>query len=293
MPKRSFLVVAVLVVLAGCGTATATDGGGAVRQPATPTGKQDNRHRFQAIKADCMKRKGFRYVPYVSAMKGTDEQEKDYSGDYAAMKARRSKYGFEIFSWFVYPREMGNPAARPADAPVNPNFAIKNDLSPAQQDAYDEMSEACDAQAYKQITGKVVKSMDDWSAQTNALIDQRTGRELDGDPKLVELASAMADCLTGKGYRLTSTKPTAMNVWGWRLFTAERDEIASKDDTPETDLPKGHYYLPRLTPARARPLLDREIKVALEDLECGREFYPAFRPRNAEIVRQVEAEYGA
>ncbi|MER6948731.1 hypothetical protein ABT294_32400 [Nonomuraea sp. NPDC000554] len=231
MLKRSLAASAVLVLLAGCGT-------NATGRPSTAASpKQGAKQRIEAAKADCLKGKGFRYIPYVEQPSMSDDARKAFfEGDYQALKTRRSKYGFEVFAFFVYPKEMGSPAVKPDNAGVNPNFAIRNALSAAQQKSYDRASEDCDGQAITQVTGKAVKSSQD---------------------------------------------------------RAEKTEIAKRDDIPDDDLPKGQYFEPsHLAPAVARRHLDREIKMALEDLECGRGFYAAYLPKSHLLEEQISEQYG-
>ncbi|MEU7893512.1 hypothetical protein AB0B45_11675 [Nonomuraea sp. NPDC049152] len=281
--------MAALVVLTGCGTGTTA------QQSASPTPKRDSRHKIQALKANCMKGKGFRYVAFVPvATELNREQDNAAAGDYAAMRADRSKYGFNVSYMLVNRRETrGRESGEP---PANPNDAFKQDLSLTQQKAYDNASEACEALAINQVTGKNVKSQRDWLDQASDLIDQRTKRVLDGDSNLAGLASAMADCMTGKGYQVSSTNPTAMVAWGQKKFAKEMHEIARReggDDVPAFDPVKGPWYMPTdLSASEARRYLDREIKVALDDLECGKAFYAAYLPSEEQIVLQVQAEFG-
>lgn len=228
MRKRSLLALAALVVLTGCG-----DTKPSARPSPTPT--QDGKQRIEAVKADCMKGKGFRYAPFV--IKGTSlgpDSEKAGTGDYAAMKAERSKWGFKVFSMIVYGQELEKSAP-------DPNVTTKMDLSSAQQKAYDKALEACQAQVIKQITGKSVKSEQDYFEQMDKLQTQREKRELDGDAHLVELASAMADCMTGKGYQMTAKNPTSMVSWGQLALFRQLHEMARKEgnhDIPPSP-PKG------------------------------------------------------
>ncbi|MGI5488014.1 hypothetical protein [Microtetraspora malaysiensis] len=240
-----------------------------------------------------MKTKGFRYVPWARpTLAASDEDEKRTSGDYAAEKAYRSKNGFNVASLLAYRPDQ--EASKADTQPVDPNYAIRRDLSPAQQEVYETTSDTCEAQAIKQVTGKVVKSKDDWTIQANVMISRRWKRDLDGDPELAGLASEMADCMTAKGYRLSGTTPTAVAFWGETTFRKEMHELARKEDKsiPAFDPEQQMAYLPHLTPAEARRLLDREIKAALDDLECGKRFYPVFRPKSDEVARQVDAEFG-
>ncbi len=285
MHKRSLVAVAALGFCVGCGPAEP--------QPAAPTPNQDSRQRIQVLKADCMKGKGFRYVPWTPPLVVSEAQRARLSTGYEGEKAYRSKYGFGLFSMLVYPAEMG--LRDTGDGPADPNHTIKYDLSPAQQEAYTAASESCEVQAIKQVTGKVVKSVRDWFAQSDMMVRQRATRDLDGDPELVALASAMADCLSAKGYQVTSTRPTAVSEWGAAMFRKEMHELARKegDDIPEYQPDQQTWYAPvHLAPGAARRHLDREIKVALDELECGKDFYAAFLPRQSAISQQFGEESG-
>ncbi|MEU4224739.1 hypothetical protein AB0F17_10610 [Nonomuraea sp. NPDC026600] len=286
MRKRSLLALAALVVLTGCGDTSAS-----ARPSQTP--KQDNKQRIEAVKADCMKGKGFRYTPFVreKILLGPD-LEKAGTGDYAAMKAHRSKWGFNVFSNLVYRKEL---EADNQSGGADPNVMTKKDLSSAQQKAYSKALAACQAQAIKQITGKSVKSQQDWFEQADKLLAQRRTRELDGDAHLVELASAMADCMTGKGYQPAAKNPTSMESWGQLTFMREMHELARKeggrDIPPYTSA--GPFYQPtHLADADARRYLAKEVKMALDDLECGKDFYAAYLPKSGEVAQAAQAEFG-
>ncbi|MEV5887883.1 hypothetical protein [Nonomuraea fuscirosea] len=120
----------------------------------------------------------------------------------------------------------------------------------------------------------------------------RKERELNGDPRLVELAATMGDCLKGRGYRVDSLKPVDLDRRGAAEFEAQKRAIALKDDIPEQDMPEGRYYEPRLPQATAKQYFTREIKAALDDLECGRDFYPVYHPRKRAISIQVGDQFG-
>ncbi|MFG3440797.1 hypothetical protein ACGF0J_26380 [Nonomuraea sp. NPDC047897] len=296
MTMRSAPVgVALALALGGCGTSTAT------RPPSTSTStptstststpRHDREHEVQVLKADCMKGKGFRYVPFVYP--DTPSSETDWplrSGDHEAEKAFRTKYGFGISSILVYRDEM--PGSGPL--PDNPNDAIRNDLSDAQQKAYAKASNACESQAIKKVTGMDVTDAHDHSSKVNVLINRQLRSEIDGDPELVRLASAMADCMVTKGHRMTSTKPLDVAKWGGAVIGRELHELARRDDTsiPPYDPENDSGYLPKLSPAEARRVLDREIRLALDDLECGKDFYRLYRPKADKVVAEVDERYG-
>ena len=49
---------------------------------------------------------------------------------------------------------------------------------------------------------------------------------------------------------------------------------------------------PDLTPYQARPYLAREIKAALDNLECGKDFYALYTPKKRELDLRVRREFG-
>ncbi|MFC4014012.1 hypothetical protein ACFOY2_42775 [Nonomuraea purpurea] len=287
MPTRSFLAMAALVTLAGCG------GEPAARpdpSPASTPGARGEAQRIESIKADCMKSKGFRYVPFVRPeTTGTQDDRKRAAGDYETLRAHRAKYGFGVSSILVH----RDPGGGRAEMPENPNYAIRQDLSPAQQKTYAKTSDACEAQAIKQVTGETVTSADDWNLKRNVAVSRTLRRELDGDPELVRLATAMADCMRAKGHQITSISPMDMEEWGRMTFGRRLHELARKEnpDIPAYDPENGQGYLPsRLTPAEQRQFLDQEVKAALDDLECGKDFRVAFRPKHDEVSARLWQE---
>ncbi|WP_433225578.1 hypothetical protein [Microtetraspora malaysiensis] len=275
MPRRSFLPLAVLALVAGCGTGTTAS------PSAAPSPTQDKAYMIQAAKADCMKTKGFRYVPYVYRLKLSEQDTKPF--DYATEKASRSKYGFGIFIG------LGPDKTPDPDPEADPNVAIVTNLSPAQSSAYKKAAENCVVQAARQVTGKNVKSWSDWYGQAGEVLQRLWKRELDGDPKLVQLASDMGDCLTGKGYRVTATNPVAMHEWA--LQTVQRD-LLGRHKTMTSDGDGATFRPITIPPDEARRKLNKEIKLALDDLECGKQFYPAFLPKWTKLERRVYDEFG-
>ncbi|WP_431895687.1 hypothetical protein [Nonomuraea sp. bgisy101] len=275
-----------LALLAGCG-ATAAE-----TEPS-PQAAQGIEQRKEAELATCMKGKGFKYVAFVAKGRQLSEQRKAaFGGDYAAMKAERGKYGFGHFSLYVYPKEFDSPMYKPEKPEINPNWAIQSSLSEQQRKAYDDAHESCYTAAIKKLTGKVVKSSMDHYEQVAKARTQAEIRELDGDPTLVEKAARMADCLKGQGYRVSKTNPTAIATRGSDEIRAQVENLGKTDDVDDSKLPEGQFYEPTLTAAQARPYLTKEIKVALDDLECGKDFYAAYLPREQEIDTKVDAEYG-
>ncbi|MEV1248132.1 hypothetical protein ACIBO2_54750 [Nonomuraea sp. NPDC050022] len=299
MPKRSPLAPAVamaaLVALGGCG-GTAEN----APQPSQTAAAKDKKHLLESAKADCMKLKGFKYVAYVQPEKQDSEEDKARkAGKYPAMRKYREKYGFGVFAMHVYPKEMGNPAVKPDNPDINPNWKIQGSLSHAQSVAYQEAANACMAEAVKKVLGKTVKSTSDYLAQINEASEQAISRAIDADPQLVEQAVTMASCLKGKGYPIGKSTPMAMSSRGRDVFMAQEDKLGrqQRDDVPDVAPPvkKGEVkmtYAPTLTPTEAKPYLTKEIKAALDDLECGKDFYPAYLPKEAAADQRVYEEFG-
>ncbi|MEU1390269.1 MULTISPECIES: hypothetical protein [unclassified Nonomuraea] len=295
MLKRSRLAIAVSLsaaVLCGCGGAAEPAVTADSARPS-PTAAKDRKHQFEAAKADCMKQKGFTYVPYVQPEDKSEEVRKRDSGDYQAMRKYRARYGFGVFAAMVYPKELEGAGS---DLPVaDPNIKIQGQLSAAQLGAYGKGKDACLVTVGKEVLGLTVKSYADYYKQLAKA--HRTAKEsaLNGDPELVELATSMAACLKGKGYAVSDTKPRAMSNSGEDVFTSEMDKIGRKQkpglSVSSAKDTSGEIWVPTLTPAQAKPYLNREIKAALDDLECGKDFYAAYAPKDMAIQRKINDQF--
>ncbi|GAA2370256.1 hypothetical protein [Nonomuraea africana] len=274
MPRHATWLLS-LALVAGCAAEPAA-------APA-PSRGADPRPRMEQIKADCMKQKGFAYIAFVQP-----SQPKPDRTTYEGMRAYRQKYGFGVFAMHVYPKDPLAGGAE-ADIPENPNDKIMMKLNSTQLASYKKTRETCLRRAAKEVLNKDVTTMDNAVDQLNAASARLEAREIDGDPELVTLAAGFADCLTAKGYKVSSTKPEALAKRGPDAFWAESNTMGDKQ------FPKGkegYHYVPMLTPAEARPYLEREVKAALEDLECGKEFYARYAPRKAAVEARVMDEYG-
>ncbi|MFF5213222.1 hypothetical protein [Streptosporangium sp. NPDC000396] len=286
MFARSTVVVALsLAVLTACGSEPAP----APRPAAAPTPNKASQaaRQVERIKADCMKQKGFTYTPFVQPPEKESETERRAEqGDYAAMKEFRAKYGFRVFAAHVYPNDPASGAfVREAIAP-DPNDRYRTALNDTQLEAYQEAEDACFAKGMQKVLHKKVSSLFELVTQLHERSEQIEERELDGDPRLVELAVSFGDCLKAKGYPVTSLKPTAMEDRGQEAFRDERKAMKEKFG------PSENSNLPNLKPDQARPYLVKEIKAALDDLECGKDFYAVYAPKKQEIRLRVRAEFG-
>lgn len=224
---------------------------------------------MEQVKADCMKQSGFTYVHYIAPRRPDADQS-----TYEAMKTYRQKYGFGVYAQYVYPDDPLSGSIQSAEAELKsePNETVLGRLNNSQLDSCNKALRTCHSKAAKEVLNKKVGSM-----LEGINLMKKAKEELDGDPELVTLASDLADCLTAKGRRVPSTKPTALARRGFDTFWAQSEKSG---DTP--DLPS----------AQAKPYLDKEVSAALEDLECGKEFYTRFAPAKASIEARVWGEYG-
>ncbi|GAA4223196.1 hypothetical protein FHR32_001883 [Streptosporangium album] len=282
MPAAALAVA----VLTGCGADPAPAAAPAATDKAPASADpQGKRRQMEAMRADCMKGKGFKYTANVPGPRKIPAEElQARTGDYDAMRKDREKRGFGVFSGYVY----SEPTIRQM-FDGNPNTSILKALSETQQKAWDTADQTCYGAAFSKFTGKKVTSSMDALAQMSEKSKELRGRELDGDGELIKLAQAFGDCLKGKGHRVTSLKPTAIARAGQDRFQAEVEKLGAEQHPGEKS---PGFFPPELTPDQARPYLTREIKGALEDLECGKDFYAVYQPKQWEVAEKVDAEFG-
>ncbi|MEO3874401.1 hypothetical protein ABGB18_36885 [Nonomuraea sp. B12E4] len=279
MPRRSTFALALsfsATLLCGCGGATESP-----RPAPVATAGMDKKHQIEAVKADCMKERGFKYVAWVQPKEKTEEERSRASGNYQAMRKYRQKYGFGIWSIPVYREEMNRLAGVPEPG-SDPNMQVALNLSPTQQEAWTKARDTCTSEAVTQVLGLTVKSHGDLIQQMLAARKRAMTAELDGDPELRELTAAMSDCLRSKGYAVSDTAPTALAGRGGDVFDLQRVEINKKQHVEA---------FVEFTPQQARPYLNREIKAALDDLECGKDFYAAYMARESAIENRISDQF--
>ncbi|GAA3111704.1 hypothetical protein [Streptosporangium carneum] len=261
-----------LVLLTGCAEGASTSGqaGDAATPGQAASPAADKRRARETLIATCMKQKGFSYVAYVRQPKESELERRLNSGDYAAMKETRAKYGFGVFASVVYP----TPENADKNADKDPNEAIAQALPSAQKKVYDQSVTTCYVSAVKQVFGLEIKSIRDFSNLTADAIEA-VDKELNGDAELVRLSGAFADCLSSKGERVASTRPLDLAAHGPQRWVTQLEGFKGK-----------------LSPEEARPYLTREIKAALDDLECGKDFYAVFSPMQARLRADAAARFG-
>ncbi|MEU7828145.1 hypothetical protein [Nonomuraea sp. NPDC049129] len=299
--RKTVLALAVTAVLGGCGGNAEPAGKSASPPSKSAATAQEKRRQFESAKADCMKQRGFKYIAYVPQEDpDTDEARKRKAGDYEALRAQRAKYGFGVFSLYVHPKGSDAPDGMPDLSGADPNGKIWTKLSPAQNKSYWKTVGDCVVVAAKQALGKKVSSEMDLYEQAEAVSNRAVEREIDGDAELVKLASSMATCLTGKGYKVSDTRPSQLSQRGRLAFLDQEDEVGRKqrEDVPDVPSPPKKGEVKRsfgatLTPAQAQPYLAKEVKAALDDLECGKDFYRVYTPKSEAIYQKVDQEFGS
>ncbi|WP_283133608.1 hypothetical protein [Rhizohabitans arisaemae] len=272
-------VALALGVLTGCGTEAENKAGGSVATSPSnsPAALADKRREIAAKKADCMKQKGFKYTAYVPKS-APEAVVKARLGDYAAMKEHRAKYGFDVFAATVY----GQISPGEYDPNDNPNAMIIVEMSETQGEAFRKASGDCQVQAVNAVLGTNFRSNDEIGDESDRA-RERGERALDADPDLVRLAPGYADCLKAKGYRIRDTKPTKIATALFDLFSEKSRALLN-----EKMGDKGFTADALPTAEEAKPHLAREIKAALEDLECGKEFHAIYAPKNARILAEYD-----
>nr|WP_221382952.1 hypothetical protein [Actinoplanes polyasparticus] len=280
------LISASLVLLTACGDAnqgepssTATAGTGAQTTAAVgaqATAGQDDfaarQLKVENLIADCMKQKGFSYVPHTST--STANRADLYVGRPSLLQSDdvvrplRQKYGFGVAAKEVYPND---PTVAPpkGGATENPNNKIREELDDAQRAAYDkamgdEGAPGCVEEASKTVFG----TTDLRRSQADA---KRAIEKFQADKAVVAAAQQYADCLRGKGYRITTGKPGEVEVFLLdQVRPATIPAVGDEDTAPGSGDP--------------RTALAKEIKKAVADLDCRGEYAEIVRTRYPNVV---------
>lgn len=290
------LAVGMLPLLAACGGGKAADasagsGGGSQAAGTTTTANGavqltvpdgvDDATKKEYIQenaiAACMKKQGFTYTPHVQTSTTADPLAALDGEDYARAKKFRQKYGFGYYAGAVYPDDPNVPYGKRALGSRNGSTNHDQDgLTDAQKKAYDtalsgppaktkaeEKIGGCTKVGMTKAYGPMLGADAEKKAE-KARNDQNhaNGLALNGDPELVQLAQQFASCLTAQGIPVTTTQPTGM-------VAMVRLDISRK--LPENFL--------SMSKEDALPLLNKDIGIALKDLECGRKFRAAYFPK--------------
>ena len=119
--------------------------------------------------------------------KQSELERRTDEGDHAATKEFRAKYGFQVFAAHVYPDDPASGALVLAAFATNPNDRILGALNKTQLTAYKDAEDACFGKGTQEVLHKKVSTPVDLFIQRSKMSDQLESREIDGDPKLVEL----------------------------------------------------------------------------------------------------------
>ena len=279
------------VLLAGCGSApsatppatpatptTVSTASGAGPDTNTPEGKAEAWSiKFENLMADCMKAAGFQYVAHPAhySRPAGDIAGKDAAlVPYDTLKTYRQKYGYgTYYAPDVYPNDPNVIAPDPGPE-SNPNNAIKAALDPARQKAYDqaydggtrEQMEASGKKTDIHEGGCVAKitqqigSLDGGSTTTDPTAEAAAAQaeqQFTTDPTVLSAAQNYGSCLQQRGYTVTSVKPGVIEQTLGQLVGQEHT------DSPAVDRKQG---------------LSKEIKISLDDLECGKAYEAAAKP---------------
>ncbi|WP_234469277.1 MULTISPECIES: hypothetical protein [unclassified Streptomyces] len=296
-PLITALAVGLLPLLAACGGgdstkstassgssgssggSTTTTSNGAV-QLTVPDGV-DEETKQQYIEenaiAVCMKKQGFTYTPYVRTSAAADPLAAVDGEDYARAKQFRKKYGFGYYAGAVYPDDPNVPFSKAATTKrTTPVDHDEDGLTEAQKKAYDialsgppakskaeEKPGGCSEAGRVAAHGPALSAAAEKKAEkARNDANHANGLALNGDPQLVQLAQQFATCLTGQGIPVSTTQPTGM-------VDMVRLDISRK-------LPENFMSMSRET---ALPLLNKDIGIALKDLDCGKKFRAAYFPK--------------
>ncbi|MEV0200075.1 hypothetical protein [Nonomuraea sp. NPDC050691] len=276
----------MLIAKAVAATLLAGSFGGLTASPSGDAAAYEKQTQLEAKRVACMKERGLDYVaspePRYTWQPG--EQER-LAGDLDALRAYRAKYGFGVWSANVYPEDkVVNPVQH-----ENPNNKMLMSLSAGELKKWRAADESCFSQAVKEVLGKTVTSQEDYHDQLEAAV-RKALSVLDQDKRLVQLGKQFAACL-GVG----RTEPTALDGLSHTKIARQASDVAKKawkGELPKAPKGKTIIFRPNLKPAQARPYLNKEIKAALKDLECGKDFYPAYSPKAMEITSRIYQEFG-
>lgn len=290
--RPAALALGLALLAAGCGSqteapATAFDtppaGEPAAATSEAPAGDLDSAAvKAENMIADCMKKKGFRYVPHPLSFE-SGEQISRYAGMMYVLepadqvRAFRAKYGFGGYSKLVYPNDPAVTVAAP-DPSKNPNNGIRDALDPAQQKAYDKALNGNMGDLKKDV--KPPKNADmgcggeaslkyygSGPSENEQAANRREYAKFANDPAVVKAAQKYGDCLKAKGYKVKRAQP------GWveqEMFTTWADKAMNAGSVSAT---------------AARAGLTKEIKAALDDLDCGADYATIARTKYAKAVR--------
>jgi hypothetical protein len=313
------VAVLSLALIAGCG---GSDGGGTT----TTTGKElsaanesngstsgdqsstdaDNPEvKAENAIADCMKQQGFKYVPFVEEYESSDSPRFRYA--YASsllepedkVRQWRKKYGFGLAAAVLFPNDS---QVAPPKERVNPNKAITEALDPARLKAYNKALLGSEVKAgdleAKDVPAQVKKhdkdvadykkscsgkqSVDDSAGQGNpakTAANHRLVVKFKNDPAVESATEKYGTCMKGRGHKIAGLNSTPSSI----------SEAAKNDGKGSGPQPVGEESAESYTKPTQRDL-DKEVKVAPDDLECRSDYAKLVRSKYPTILTAFDGE---
>lgn len=246
--------------------------------------ERQKQYRVEELVAECMAEQGFEYIPqrYEDRSWGPDpEQEEIWALQEEDPERFAREYGYGITT-------MPEVTTREQDSYEDPNWEIRDSLSPAAQEEYDKAlwgewpefeegdepegpiepeTPGCYSEATDEVYGFDEEDYSQWEAlerQFSELYER-----IENHPRVKEATQAWIDCMAEAGY------PGLEGIYGgndlvnermgdlyrWGDFEAGEDLEVLPSDPPEPD------------PAELAELQDYEREVALADFQCRRDHY--------------------
>ncbi|MEV4888244.1 hypothetical protein AB0K48_02495 [Nonomuraea sp. NPDC055795] len=280
MGLRQLATALTILLVSGSSTLPAVPSSVADRPPLSP------KQLRESLMADCMKRHRFRYIQDLEGPAPLTEAERRLAeGDYTAMLADREKNGFRIFARFVFPDDTGPGGV--AAYRMHPNTETIRALSRAQAQAYFEAQTPCYVWAAERALGRKVTSFEDLDAKLKVAAEATMQRALDSDLQLSAEARDYAACLKSKGRPVADTRPSQITSQVQNSLLDQLWELG-RLQWPRM---RGNV-MPNLSRFEAAPYFREEVRAALDDLECGKDFYPVYQPRANAVQARVSREWG-
>jgi hypothetical protein len=295
------LAVAGLVLLAACGDASesvtdpssaagARSTAGASDQVKTAQDDSVRQQKAENAIADCMKQKGFSYVPNKSSFDAREAQFNYLQSQFvdrtsllqpdAVVRPLRQKYGFGVAAKDVYPDDPAVVVPKVAEgATEDPNAAIRKGLDGATRQAYDQALGTETKGDAKGVVGCAQKAYEKFLGTTDVnrkhSEDQKVWNAFSSAPQVVQAAKKYGDCLHNKGYRITSTKPGDVEKFMLNLVRPIGIAgIGSGNDQPGASAGAG----------AANEALTAEIAKAMDDLDCRGSYAEIVRTKYPQVV---------
>jgi hypothetical protein len=291
LPCVAVLSLALIAGCGGSGGTTTTDGKGvsaASKSSDSTNGDQNSTDadnpevKIENAIADCMKQQGFTYVPFAQVYESPDSPRFRYA--YASsllepedkVRQWRKKYGFGTVAAVLFPNDT---QVAPPKERVNPNNAITAALDPAQLKAYYKALLGSEAKGggleAKDVPKRIKKHDNDVAAFKKSctgkhVVDDSAGGgnpaktpanhrlvvKFKNDPAVESATDEYGSCMKGRGHKISDLNSSPLSI----SSAAMNDGAGSVLEPADTEASESS------TKPTQRDL-DKEVKVALDDLE--------------------------